>query len=257
MLLLRAVLLSFLIMLQAVSVFAAGDVTVFAAASLTNVMDEIIAEYNKANKSNVIASYAASGALARQIADGAPAGIFISADPKWVDDLQTKKLINAKDRMDYLGNDLVLITNIKSTITFKFGSGKKLNSLLKKSDRFVLGDPEYVPAGKYTVEALTYLGEWAALKPQAAYSDNVRGVLTLIEKAEAPLGAVYGSDAAASKEVKVLDAFPDGSFSKIVYPIALISTQETPDARKFYEYLTDKNSPVKAVFSKHGLTPLW
>lgn len=241
-------------MLAAAVSFAADQIVIYAASSVTDMMDEIMAAYNKDNGTNIVGSYAASGTLARQIGAGSPAAIFISADPKWMDELEKKDLIDDKSRKDYLGNKLVLVANIKSKLSYDFKAENTLDGLLKKGERFTIGDPQYVPAGKYAQQALVKLGQWDKLLPHLVLADNVRVALMYVERDEAVLGAVYGSDAAASGKVKILSNFPDDSYAAIRYPIAIIKQNKNEEVEKFYKHLTSPE--IKKTIEKYGFSPL-
>jgi molybdate transport system substrate-binding protein len=246
-------LFSFLfVIIFAFSAAAAEKIIVFAAASVTDMMEEILKDYNKKNNTEILGSYAASGALARQIMDDAPAAIFISADPKWTDELAAKNLIDKGSLKDYLGNILVLIAPLDSKLTYDFKGGKKLADLLKKGEKFAIGDPEYVPAGNYAKTSLTFIGQWNDLEKSFVRAENVRVVLSFVARGEAALGAVYGSDASLSKDVKVLAEFPEGSYPKVSYPIVMIEKNKTAEVQKFYNHLL--SDAVKPIIKKYGFS---
>ena len=186
-----------------------GKVTVFAAASLTNAMQDIAKEYKKEKGVEVVSSFASSSTLARQIEAGAPADLFISADQKWMDYAVEKKSIDTASRATLLGNSLVVVAPKASAQDEIDISDKTDWTSLLKGGRLAVGDPEHVPAGIYAKEALQKLGAWETLSPKLAPAEDVRGALALVERSEAPLGIVYGSDAVASKGVKVVGTFPD------------------------------------------------
>ena len=178
-----------------------GKITVFAAASLTNAMQDIAAEYKKEKNVEVVSSFASSSTLARQIEAGAPADLFISADQKWMDYAVQKKSIDTASRTTLLGNSLVVVapkTSPQGEMTIN--KETPWTSLLKDG-RLAVGDPEHVPAGIYAKEALQKLGAWDTLSPKLAPAEDVRGALALVERNEAPLGIVYGSYAVAGKGV--------------------------------------------------------
>ena len=232
---------------------AAEKVTVFAASSATDLMDELISAYN--NKGgNVVASYAASGVLAKQIESGAPANLFLSANEEWMDYLAKAGSLEDGSRRDWLGNNLVLIASKGSKIKYKFKDGKKLSSVLKK-ERLAVGDPEYVPAGQYAKIALEKLGLWDDVKERIAAAENVRVVLTFVSRGEVPLGIVFGTDVVAAKDsVIVVDELPKSSYGDISYPIALIKGNVTEEAKKFNEFL--KSSEAREIVKKYGFIPL-
>jgi molybdate transport system substrate-binding protein len=225
------------------------SVLVFAAASLKNALDDAVAAYPAAE---VTVSYAASGPLARQIESGAPAGIFISADEDWMDELATKAAIEPESRFDLLGNKLVLIAPTDSKISFSFAQKNDLVAALGDG-RLAVGDPQSVPAGKYAQTALENLGFWAKLEPHLARAESVRAALALVDRGEAPLGIVYQTDAAADTGVRVLDRFPESSHKPVTYPAALVKGAD-PAARDFLAWL--KTPKAAAFFEKQGFTVL-
>lgn len=230
----------------------AGKVTVFAAASLTNAMQDIAAAYKKEKNVEVVSSFASSSTLARQIEAGAPADLFISADQKWMDYAADKKAIDTASRETLLGNSLVVVapkSSAQSHITID--AKTEWNSLLK-GGRLAVGDPEHVPAGIYAKEALQKLGAWASLSPKLAPAEDVRGALALVERSEAPLGIVYGSDAVASQGVKVIGTFPEDSHQKVEYPLAIIDGHKNTTVSAFYAYL--KSPAASAIFKRYGFT---
>ncbi|MDN0106337.1 molybdate ABC transporter substrate-binding protein [Yersinia rochesterensis] len=230
----------------------AADMTVFAAASLTNALQDIAAQYKKEKQVDVVASYASSSTLARQIEQGAPADLFISADQQWMDYVIDKQQMVASTRYTLLGNELVLIAPKDSKID-KVEIDKKTDwKKLLEGGRLAVGDPDHVPAGIYAKESLENLGAWSTLAPEMARANNVRSAMALVERAEAPLGIVYGSDAIASDKVKVVGVFPAASHKPVEYPMAIVKGHENPTVTAFYDYL---KSPVAAViFEKYGFT---
>ncbi|WP_434525398.1 molybdate ABC transporter substrate-binding protein [Photorhabdus asymbiotica] len=235
-------------------VWATEKVTVFAAASLTNALDDISRQYKQEKKGDVVASYASSSTLARQIEQGAPADIFISADQQWMDYVSEKKLIINKTRFTILGNQLVLIAPQDSKLNqLEIHKETKWKSLLN-GGRLAVGDPDHVPVGIYAKESLQYLGAWEMVNPLLARTSNVRSGMALVERAEVPLGIVYGSDAVASDKVKVVGIFPEESHKPIEYPMAIINDHSNPAVLSFYEYL--KTPEAAAIFKRYGFRPL-
>ena len=225
---------------------ALEKVTVFAAASLTNAMQDIASEY-KADRKNVdvVFSFASSSVLAKQIQQGAPADIFMSADQKWMTYLIENKLI--KDKEDLLKNALVLIAPAQSKLDkVDINMNTNWNEILPKGERIAIGDPDHVPAGLYAKESLTHLGVFDKLTPQFAPASNVRDALMLVERNEAALGIVYSTDAKVSDKVKIVGIFPAETFTSIEYPITLLK----PEANDFYQYL--KSPQAKMIFEKYG-----
>lgn len=230
----------------------AADMTVFAAASLTNALQDISAQYKKEKQVDVVASYASSSTLARQIEQGAPADLFISADQQWMDYAIDKQQMVANTRYTLLGNELVLIAPKDSKID-KVEIDKKTDwKKLLDGGRLAVGDPDHVPAGIYAKESLENLGAWSTLAPEMARANNVRSAMALVERAEAPLGIVYGSDAIASDKVKVVGVFPEASHKPVEYPMAIVKGHENPAVTAFYDYL--KSPAAAVIFEKYGFT---
>ncbi|GAB1441157.1 molybdate ABC transporter substrate-binding protein [Providencia sp.] len=198
--------------------FAADKITVFAAASLTNALNEISEQYKKDTNVEVVASYASSSTLARQIEQGAPANLFISADQQWMDFAIDKKLMVENTRYTLLGNELVLIAPKDAKID-KVEINKQTDwKKLLDGGRLAVGDPDHVPVGIYAKEALSNLGAWETVDPLLARTNNVRSGMALVERQEAPLGIVYGSDAVASQKVKVVGVFPADTHKPVEIP---------------------------------------
>src|SRR4051794_23886882 len=194
--------------------------TVFAAASLKNALDEINASFAKGAPNKVVASYASSAALIKQIENGAPADVFVSADLEWMAYGVQKKLIPAETRFNLLGNKLVLIAPKNSPLTdIKIAPGIDI-AKLAGDGRIAAGDVKSVPAGLYAKAALEKLGVWAAAEPKLAMTENVRVALTLVARGEAPLGIVYETDAKVEPNVKIVGTFPAVSHPPIIYPAA-------------------------------------
>ncbi len=230
------------------------SIVVFAAASMKNALDEIAAEWSKANKTEVKISYAASSALAKQIESGAPADIFISADLQWMDHVEKGKLLRANTRQNLLGNTLVLIARRDGKFKdIKIAPNFDLAGLLG-NERLAVGAVDSVPAGRYAKAALEKLGIWKSVESKLAQAENVRVALAYVARGEAPLGIVYGTDAASEKQVIVAGTFPDGSYPPIVYPVAQLEASKNPKAAEFLRAL---NAPsARAVFTKHGFSVL-
>jgi molybdate transport system substrate-binding protein len=229
-----------------------AKITVFAAASLTNAMQDIAKEYKKEKNVEVVSSFASSSTLARQIEAGAPADLFISADQKWMDYAVDKKSIDTATRETLLGNSLVVVAPKASTQGSITIDAKTNWTSLLNGGRLAVGDPDHVPAGIYAKEALQKLGAWDTLSPKLAPAEDVRGALALVERSEAPLGIVYGSDAVASKGVKVVGTFPESSHQKVEYPIAIVDGHKNATVSAFYDYL--KGPQASAIFKQYGFT---
>lgn len=229
-----------------------APLTVFAAASLKESLDEAAGAYRQATSHEVRVSYAGSSALARQIEQGAPADAFISADLDWMDYLDKRGLIDPATRSNLLGNTLVLIAPATSRLqAVALQPGVDLLPALGQG-RIALALTSSVPAGKYARSAFETLGVWNALQPRVAEAENVRAALLLVARGETPLGVVYGSDARADARVKVLATFPADTHPAIVYPIARIKASRHPDAAGFIAWL--QGDEASAIFHKHGFS---
>jgi molybdate transport system substrate-binding protein len=226
--------------------------TVFAAASLTNALQELGDGFTRETSIPVRFSFASSAALARQIENGSPADIFFSADLEWMDYLQTRNLIQRDTRHDVLGNRLVLIAPADSKIELKITAQFPLAAALGKG-RLATGDPDAVPAGRYAREALTTLGVWNAMADRLVRADSVRSALAYVDRGEVPLGIVYETDALIDKNVRVVDVFPANSHLPIIYPIAMTPSAR-PESAKFVAYL--RGPAGDAVFKAYGFSPL-
>jgi molybdate transport system substrate-binding protein len=227
------------------------SITVFAAASMKNAVDDINAAFTQATGIKVVASYAASSALMKQIEGGAPADVFASADLEWMDYGSQNKLIKDDTRVNLLGNRLVLIAPNDSRIDdVTIGPGFDL-ARLAGDGRIVTGDVRAVPVGKYAKAALEKLGAWAAAERKFAMVDNVRVALTLVARGEAVLGIVYETDAKAEPKVKIVGRFPPDSHPPIVYPVALTATAK-PAAARYLALL--RSQAAKTVFETHGFS---
>ena len=203
------------------------DVLVFAAASLKNALDEAAAQWQRESGKKVAISYAASNTLIKQIEQGAPADMFISADLDWMDYGQQKGLIKPDTRSNLLGNRLVLVAPKDSNVSANIQPGFDLAALLK-GGRLAMGNVDAVPAGKYGKAALEKLGAWDGVKDKIAQAETVRAALVLVARGEAPLGIVYQTDAASDPTVKIVGTFPENTHPPIIYPIALTKDFEQP-----------------------------
>jgi molybdate transport system substrate-binding protein len=227
--------------------------TVFAAASMKNALDDIDAAFTAKTGVKVNASYAASSQLAKQIEQGAPADIFVSADTDWMDYAIGKKTINEPTRVNLLGNSIVLIAPKDSKIdNVTIGQGFDL-AKLAGDGKIATGDVKSVPVGKYAKAALEKLGAWSAAEPKFAMAESVRAALTLVARGEAALGIVYSTDAKVEPGVKIVGTFPADSHPPIIYPVAATSTAK-PEANAYLDYL--RSSAAKAVLEKYGFTYL-
>ena len=230
----------------------AADVTVFAAASLTDAMKEVGEAYGRDTGGAVVFSFAASSALARQIEASSGADIFVSADADWMDYLDRRGLIAHASRRDLLGNRLVLIAPADSRIALGVKPHFDLAGALGEG-RLALADPAAVPAGRYAKAALTTLGVWDAVADKVVPAENVRVALAYVARGEAPLGIVYATDAKAEPKVRVVAVFPNSAYPRIVYPAAL-TKEARPQARAFLAYLS--GARAKAIFERDGFLVL-
>src|SRR5262245_12983497 len=227
----------------------AADTVVFAAASTKDAVNDIANAFAAAGKGKIVASYGSSGDLAKQIENGAPASVCISADTKWMAYPTGKKLVVEGSSKNLLGNHLVLVAPLDSTMSIELKQGAPLAQALGEG-KLAIADPDSVPAGRYAKASLTKLGIWDQVKPKVVAAKDVRATLALVELGEAPAGIVYATDAAISKKVKVAGVFSDDSHPKIVYPVALVAGHDTPEARAFFDYLTGPEAA--SVFQKYG-----
>jgi molybdate transport system substrate-binding protein len=225
------------------------SLTVFAAASMKNALDEIDAAYTAKTGVRINVSYGPSSALARQIEQGAPADVFISADTDWMDYATAKKTINEPSRINLLGNSIVLIAPKDSKVDkLNLGSGFDL-AKLAGDGKIATGDVKSVPAGKYAKAALQKLGAWQAAEPKFAMAESVRAALTLVARGEAALGIVYSTDAKVEPGVKVVGTFPADWHPAIVYPVAATSTAK-PEAADYLVFL--RSTAAKNILEKYG-----
>lgn len=224
---------------------------VFAAASLKNAMDGVVAAYDKAHPdADVRASYAGSSTLARQIQAGAPADIYVSANQDWMDQLDRAGLIDSASRYDLLGNSLVLIAPKSSDLQLSLTKQVDLIDKLGEGHYLAMANTKAVPAGIYGRHALTWLGVWSDLKGHIAQADDVRGALALVSRGESPLGVVYSSDAVADKGVRVVDTFPSASHGPIIYPAAATADSDNAQDATFLGFL--KSPQAAKIFKQWG-----
>ena len=231
-----------------VPALGAETITVFAAASLKDALDENAKAFQTQAGDKIVISYAASSALAKQIEAGAPADLFISADLDWMDYLQQRRLIKTDTRKNLLRNRLVLIAPADSKVSVEIGPGFPLVSLLS-GGRLAMANPDAVPAGKYGKASLEALGVWKEVQSRVAAAENVRAALVLVSRGEAPLGIVYKTDAAADPKVRVAGVFPENTHPPIIYPIAVTASGK-PAAAAFLKWLGEPQARV--IFEKHG-----
>src|SRR5450830_831130 len=233
---------------------AEDKVTIFAAASLTNVITELGAQYEKEQSVKVVNSFAASSALAKQIENGAPVDVFMSADSKWMNYLQDKNLIDVSSRINLLGNRLVLIA--PKGRSFKVDFKNSFDFAKAFDGKLCTGDIDAVPVGIYAKQSFNNLGWWDDIKTRIVGSQDVRAALAFVERGECSAGVVYETDAKVSDKVEIVGVFPDDTHDAIVYPLAILTKTSAinPLAQTFVNYLA---SPKAAeIFSKYGFTVL-
>ncbi|HEY9092714.1 molybdate ABC transporter substrate-binding protein [Parasphingorhabdus sp.] len=228
-------------------------VTIFAAASLKNALDAATGAWAQESGHNVTISYAGSATLAKQIEQGAPADMFISANAKWMDYLAERSLIDETSRSNLLGNRLVLIAPKGSDVSVKIESGLDLAGALD-GGKLAMANSEAVPAGIYGKEALGSLHVWNMVQDHIAQAQDVRAALALVSRGEAPLGIVYQTDASADPDVRVVDIFPDDTHEAIAYPIALLTASKDQAAQELLGFLTSK--AAAHYFEEQGFTML-
>ena len=247
------VFLAFVVFAQpaGISLAIAADITVFAAASLKEALDDQARRFENATSNKVIVSYGASNALAKQIESVAPADIFISADLDWMDYVAERKLLAPNSRINLLRNTLVLIAPAGTSTALKISPGFGLSSALG-TQKLAMANPDSVPAGKYGRAALERLGVWSSVEKNVARAENVRAALALVSRGEAPLGIVYSTDARADKGVRIADTFPVDSYPPIVYPAARLASSKSPAAQPFLDYL--RSPAARPAWEKYGFT---
>ena len=231
---------------------ASAKVTVFAAASMTDALQQVAKDYAKQNpKNEVVFSFASSSTLAKQIEEGAPADLFISASTKWMKHLSDKGLTVKETEKLLVGNELVLISQEDSKLqNVDVAKGEWIKQL--KDSYLSVGDPAHVPAGQYAEEALTKLNLWDQVKDKLARAKDVRAALALVERGEAPLGIVYATDAKVSKEVKAIGVFPQDSYKPADYPVAILKDHNNAETQAFLKYL--ESPEAKKVFVNYGFS---
>ena len=233
---------------------AQEQITVFAAASLKNALDDVNTAFTKAAGIKIVTSYEASSALAKQIEAGAPADVFVSADLRWMDYAAERKLIDPNTRVNLLGNKLVLIAPTDSKLTnVTIAEGFNLATLAGYG-RIAVTEVKAVPAGLYAKAALEKLGSWAAAEPKLAQAENVRATLAFVARGETPVGIVYETDAKIEPKVKTIGTFPDSSYPPVTYPVAATSSTKKPVVGQYLNFL--RGPAAKTVFERYGFSYL-
>nr|WP_245843982.1 molybdate ABC transporter substrate-binding protein [Sphingomonas spermidinifaciens] len=237
--------------LGATPAFAQRGPLVLAAASMQDALDAAADRYAGPGRPRPILSYAASSALARQIAAGAPADLFVSADEPWMGDIERRGLIVPRTRANLAGNRLVLVAPVTSRARVVIRPGLDLGRTLGKG-RLAMADPDAVPAGRYGKAALERLGAWRGVAGRVARAENVRAALALVERGAAALGIVYATDARAARGVRVVGVFPAASHPPIRYPIARLARSRDPGGEAFRRFLLSRRG--QAIFKRYGFT---
>jgi molybdate transport system substrate-binding protein len=232
---------------------AAQQVTVFAAASLKDALEDAARSFTAAHGAPVRFSFAASSALAKQIEQGAPADLFASADLDWMNYLAERKLIRPDTRVNLLGNRLVVVAAKDSPLNELKLDAASLKAALGDG-RLTTGEVSSVPVGKYAKTALEKLGLWGEVQPRLAMTESVRAALALVARGEAPLGIVYATDAAAEPKVKIVATFPPDSHPPIIYPFAVVAESKLAGAAQFLDYL--KGPVARRAFEAQGFSLL-
>lgn len=232
---------------------AADEVTVFAAASLTNALAQVANAWTAETGHVAVVSYAGSSALARQIEEGAPADIFISASVDWMDTIEASGELRIGMRRDILGNTLVLIAHGADASSVTIDESLDLAGMLG-DERLAMALVDSVPAGIYGKAALTTLELWDSVGPLVAQADNVRAALTFVAQNEAPLGIVYATDAAVEDNVTIIGTFPAGSHDPITYPAGITAQATSPVAEAFLDYLSSEDA--RAIWTEFGFSVL-
>jgi len=230
------------------------DVIVFAAASLTDSLDDVDAAFSKETGVKVAASFAASSALAKQIEHRVPADVFISADLEWMAFVDSRLLIKRETKFNFLGNRLVLIAPKASKLdTVEIANGFDI-ARFAGGGRIAVADVNAVPAGLYAKAALETLGAWAAAEPKLALAENTRAALASVARGEAPIGIVYATDAAAEPNVRIIGVFPEGSYPQITYSAAVTTASSNADAGRYINFL--RGEAAKTIFERYGFSYL-
>ncbi|MBS7545625.1 molybdate ABC transporter substrate-binding protein [Ancylobacter oerskovii] len=229
---------------------AQAQTTVFAAASMTNALQDIGKLYKEKTGKDVVFSFAASSALAKQLEQGAPAGIFVSADNKWMDYTEGKDLTLKATRVTPIGNSLVLIMPADKAKDVRIDKDFDWLAFLGADGRIATGLTDSVPIGVYAKTALTNLGQWDKVKDRVVGAESVRAALALVERGEAAAGIVYSTDAAIAKNVKIVATFPAGSHPPVEYPYEIVKGQDTPETKAVFDFLVGPEA--KAVYARYG-----
>jgi molybdate transport system substrate-binding protein len=235
------------------SMAMAAEITVFAASSLKGALDAVAADWERTTGNKVAIAYDSSAKLARQISQGAPADLFISASPEWMDLLASEALIREDSRKNLLGNRLILIAADKDATPVNIIAGFDLAGLIGDG-KLAMGLTSSVPAGQYGKEALTSLGIWQTVAPSVVEADSVRAALKLVATGEADYGIVFATDALGDEKVGTIGTFPEDSHRPILYPAAVVASSTAPEAQAFLDGLS--SAAAGAIFAAQGFIVL-
>ncbi len=248
-----AILLALLLSLVLGEARAADPLKVFAAASLTDALTDVLQHWQEERGETAVPVLAASSTLAKQITNGAPADLFISASEAWMDALEAAGDLEPGTRIPLLGNALVLIVPSDSRLRPRTALSATVREVLA-AGRIAVGDPDHVPAGLYAKASLDRLGLWAEVEPHLARTADVRGALALVARGEAAAGIVYATDAEITGKVRTLLTFPEESHPPIVYPAAVLRGGDRERSAALLDYLA--GSEAGAIFQRYGFLSL-
>ncbi len=245
-----------LLMLVVGSTVHAETLTIYAAASLSNAVTALAERYQASHPDvQIQTSFASSATLARQIAAGAPADVFISADQAWMDELVKQNRMVTNSRTNLLANRLVLISPIASTLHLSMNKGIKLSQ--RMTGRLCMGNPDSVPAGRYGKQALQWMRWYQGMASRIVPTEDVRGALAFVERGDCQAGVVYQTDALISNKVKTIGVFPIGSHDPIIYPIAAIRSADHPTAEAALQWIHYAQDPAqKPLWTRFGFAQL-
>ena len=236
------------------SVLSANEKTyVYAASSLTGAMTQAATTFEAETHQRITLVFGASSTLARQIIQGAPANLYVSANSLWMDMVAGKGLIEADSRHDIAGNRLALVAPVSDSAFLDVLDPNALMSRLGKG-HLAIADPRHVPAGMYAEKALRYLKLWSLVKSRLATASNVRIALAYVERNEVPLGVVYASDLYGRTKIKIVAMIPETSHPRIRYPMAVIKANTSPTAIAFQRFL--QSSKGRAILTQFGFQAL-